>query len=320
MSSPTTLHANSHRPAAEPPRTALGPARMFSTTLHRVIAPRIRDVEFVDLLRLEPHGPDTYVGIAARYPWGGRLFGGQVVAQALRAAAATVDPTRPSHSLHSYFIRPGTPDEPIRYEVERLRDGRSFSTRQVVARQSGGAILNASVSFQVHEDEADIQLATIPDALPGPGDAELVDYSWGNLIDRRAVDLPTGSGRSGYWIRLLADIGDDPVDHQCALAFMSDAAPSRAARSPHPDFAGDEGDRGRFQGASLDHAVWFHRPTRAGEWHWFDTVSHGLAGGRGLVTGEVVRIDGVHVATIAQEVLLRRLRDPDPDPSIPAKA
>jgi acyl-CoA thioesterase II len=277
-----------------------------------VSTPRIRDVEFVDLLRLEPHGPDTYVGIPARYPWGGRLFGGQVVAQALRAAAATVDASRPTHSLHSYFIRPGTPDEPIRYEVERLRDGRSFSTRQVVARQSGGAILNVSASFQANEDEADVQLAAIPDSLPGPDDADLVDHSWGNLIDRRAVDLVSDSaGRSGFWIRLLADIGDDPFDHQCALAFMSDAAPSRAARSAHPDFVGDEGDRFRFQGASLDHAVWFHRPTRAADWHWFDTRSHGLSGGRGLVTGDVIRADGVHVATIAQEVLLRRLRERD---------
>ncbi len=271
--------------------------------------PRIRDVEFLDLLRLESHGPDTYVGIAARYPWGERLYGGQVVAQALRAAAATVDATRPAHSLHSYFIRPGAPSEPIRYEVERLRDGKSFSTRQVVARQSAGAILNISVSFQAREDEADVQLATFPAGLPSPDEASLVDYSWGELMDRRAVEPPDEPDRRGYWIRLLADIGDDPFDHQCALAFMSDAAPSRAARWPHPEFAGDMSDRGRFQGASLDHAVWFHRPTDAREWHWFDTRSHGLSGARGLVTGDVVRADGIHVATIAQEVLLRQLRD-----------
>jgi len=275
-----------------------------------VSTPRIRDVEFLDLLRLEPHGPDTYVGIAARYPWGERLFGGQVVAQALRAAAATVDAARPAHSLHSYFIRPGTPSEPVRYEVERLRDGRSFSTRQVVARQSAGAILNISVSFQAHEVEADVQLATLPSTLPAPDAGTLVDYSWGDLLDRRAVELPGDPDRRGYWIRLLADVGDDPFDHQCALAFMSDAAPSRAARSPHPEFEGDIGDRGRFQGASLDHAVWFHRPTDATEWHWFDTRSHGLSGARGLVTGDVIRQDGVHVATIAQEVLLRQLRTP----------
>ena len=194
--------------------------------------PRIRDVEFLDLLRLEPHGPDTYVGIAARYPWGERLYGGQVVAQALRAAAATVDADRPAHSLHSYFIRPGAPSEPIRYEVERLRDGKSFSTRQVVARQSGGAILNISVSFQALEDEADVQLATFPAGLPSPDEVTLADYGWGGLLDRRAGEIPGEPDRRGYWIRLLADVGDDPFDHQCALAFMSDAAPSRAARSP----------------------------------------------------------------------------------------
>ncbi len=268
--------------------------------------PDIHEVEFRDLLALEPHGPDTFVAIGARYPWGERLFGGQVVAQALRAAAETVDRSRPAHSLHSYFIRPGTPHEPVRYEVERLRDGRSFSTRQVVARQSSGAILNLSVSFQVVEDEADVQLAALPSDIPAPDDPALTDQSWGALLDRRAVDLP--DGRVGSWIRLLADLHDDPVDQACGLAFISDSAPSRAARVAHPDFTGEDSDRRLFQGASLDHAVWFHRPTDPCEWHWFDTVSHGLSGGRGLVTGDVVRADGEHVATIAQEFLLRRRR------------
>ena len=268
---------------------------------------RIHEIEFAELLQMEPHGPDTYVGIAARYPWGGRLFGGQVVAQALRAASLTVPADRPAHSLHSYFIRPGTTDEPIRYEVERLRDGRSFTTRQVVARQSGGAILNLSVSFQVIEDEADAQIARLPEGLPSFDDPTLVDHSWAGLLERRATFLDDGT--MGYWIRLNADMGDDPADHQCALAFMSDAAPSRAARSPHPDFAGDTGDRRLFHGASLDHSVWFQRPTDPSQWHWFDTRSHGLNGGRGLVTGDVIRADGLHAATIAQEVLVRRVRE-----------
>ncbi len=272
-------------------------------------APRIADVAFADLLTLEPHGPDTYVGTTARYPWGKRLFGGQVVAQALRAAAATVDPERPAHSLHSYFIRPGTPDEPIRYEVERLRDGRSFSTRQVVARQSAGAILNVSVSFQVVEDEAEVQVVSLPAGLPGPDDPGLMEHSWGAMLQRRGMPLEGRVNRYGYWIRLDASVADDPFVRQCALAFVSDAAPSRAARAPHPHAVGDMSDRGRFQGASLDHAVWFHRPTDAGEWHWFDMTSHGLAGARGLVTGDVIRVDGVHVASIAQEVLLRRADD-----------
>lgn len=271
---------------------------------------RIHDIDFAELLQLEPHGPDTYVGIAARYPWGGRLFGGQVVAQALRAASLTVPSDRPAHSLHSYFIRPGTTDEPIRYEVERLRDGRSFTTRQVVARQSGGAILNLSVSFQVVEDEADAPIASLPAGLPSFDEPTLSDHSWAGLLERRATFLADGT--MGYWIRLNADMGDDPADHQCALAFMSDAAPSRAARSPHPDFVADS-DRRLFQGASLDHSVWFQRPTDPSQWHWFDTRSHGLNGGRGLVTGDVIRADGLHAATIAQEVLLRRIRDTPPD-------
>lgn len=268
---------------------------------------RIGDIEFLELMQLEPHGPDTYVGIAARYPWGARLFGGQVVAQALRAALLTVPDDRPAHSLHSYFIRPGTPDEPIRYEVERLRDGRSFSTRQVVARQSSGAILNLSVSFQVVEDEADAQIATLPAELPFPDADGLEDHSWGSMLERKLVTLDDGS--ISYWIRLDADLGENPADHQCALAFMSDSSPSRAARSPHPDFTNDNVDRKRFVGASLDHTVWFHRPTEPTEWHWFDTRSHGVNGGRGLVTADVLRADGIQVATIAQEVLVRRRRD-----------
>ncbi len=268
---------------------------------------RIGDIELRELLQLEPHGPDTFVGSSAVYPWGARLFGGQVVAQALRAASSTVPSDRPAHSLHSYFIRPGTPDEPIRFEVERLRDGRSFTTRQVVARQSSGAILNLSVSYQVVEDQADAQVASLPDGLPSPDAPGLEDRSWRSVLVRRNTEHAPGA--LGCWIRLDADLSDDPADLQCALAFMSDAAPSRAARSPHPDVLGDNSDRHRFQGASLDHTVWFHRPTDPRRWHWFDTRSHGLNGGRGVVTADVIRDDGVHVATIAQEVLVRRRHD-----------
>lgn len=270
-------------------------------------APKIRDVDFRDLMHLEPHGPDTYVGIVARYPWGQRLFGGQVVAQALRAAIHTVDPDRRAHSLHSYFIRPGSPDEPIRFEVERLRDGRSFCTRQVVARQSAGAILNLSVSFQGAEDEADVQANSIPDNVPAPTDPSLVDYSWGAMLERKAADAT--ETRLGYWIRLSSDFGDDPDLHLCGLAFMSDSAPSRAGRSLHPDFTNDPSDRFKFIGASLDHSLWFHRESRADEWHWFDLKSHGLSGGRGLVSGDAITQSGVHAASFTQEVLLRRRRD-----------
>ncbi len=267
---------------------------------------RIQKIPFADLITLEPHGPDTFVGISAEYPWGGRLFGGQVLAQGLRAAAGTVDTTRTPHSLHAYFIRPGTPDEPVRYEVERLRDGRSFATRQVVARQSTGAILNLSVSFQAPEDEADVQLVHLPADLPGPDDPSVENTGWGGLLDRRAV--PMHQGWAAQWMRLRSDLPDDPVVQACALVFMSDASPSSAARSTHPDAGLDRGDRHLFVGASLDHAIWFHRRSSAADWHWFEMDSHGLQGGRGLVTGNVLDHTGRHVATVAQEVLLRRRR------------
>ena len=267
---------------------------------------RIQHVSFHELLQLEPHGPDTYVGMAVSYPWGPRLFGGQVLAQGLRAASHTVPDGRPVHSLHAYFIRPGTPDEPIRYEVERLRDGRSFGTRAVVARQSSGAILSMSVSFQAPEADVDVQQMQLAADAPEPDDPALESTGWGRMLHRRR--FATGPGRAAHWIRLDAEIDDDPVLQACALAFASDAAPSSAARSSHPDSRLDTRDRGMFVGASLDHAIWFHRPSDATAWHWYDMASHGLVGARGLVIGNVFSAAGVHVASVAQEVLLRRGR------------
>ena len=117
------------------------------------------------------------------------------------------------------------------------------------------------------------------------------------------------AGHIGSWIRLDAELPDDPAVHVCGVAFMSDAAPSRPARALHPHFSGRENDRRWFQGASLDHAVWFHRPTRADEWHWFDARTHGLAGARGLVTADAFTQRGTHAITIAQQVLLRKKRN-----------
>ena len=122
-------------------------------------------MDFATMMTLESHGPDTFVGIGPKYPWGG-LYGGQIVAQALRAAAATVDPVFRVHSLHSYFIRRGDHEEPIRFEVDRIRNGRSFTTRLVVARQAVGAILNMSASFQIDEPGPDAQTAAMPDVTP----------------------------------------------------------------------------------------------------------------------------------------------------------
>ena len=266
-------------------------------------APRIDQVELADLLRLEPHGPDTFVAIGVRYPWGPALYGGQVVAQALRAAAETVDADRRLHSLHSYFIRPGLPDEPVRLEIERLRDGRSFSTRQVVARQSTGAILNLSASFKVDEDDqADISVGSIPDHVPPPDELPS-DVGGHQHFDRRLTVGPDGT--LGGWIRVTAEIDNDPVEHVCALAYASDGVPSNGARSLHPDYKSREESGELFIGASLDHSMWLHRPTDPTAWHWFEINPHSLSSGRGLVTGDVFRIDGQQVATYAQEVLFR---------------
>ncbi len=135
--------------------------------------------DFKTLMELEPHGPDVFVGVSPSYPWG-RVYGGQVVAQALRAACATVDDSFQVHSLHSYFIRGGDYDEPIRYEVDRIRNGRSFLTRRVVARQSMGPILNLSVSFQIREGAVDVQECTMPTDLPQPED--LRPSEWGPIL------------------------------------------------------------------------------------------------------------------------------------------
>ena len=258
------------------------------------------------MMQLEPHGTDVFVGVGPRYPWGG-LYGGQIVAQGLRAGAATVEDRFRVHSLHAYFIRRGDQDEPIRFEVERTRNGRSFVTRQVVARQSVGAILTMSLSFQVDEAGHDVQIASLPD-IPGP--EELVNESWSTMFDRRFVGARNGEeGRGIAWLKLSHPVGDDPVLQACALAYLSDDLPTDAVVALHPERpqpgAGDTFEHG-FMSASLDHAIWFHRPPVADEWHVHDFASHGYLSSRGLAIGHVVTATGTHVATIAQEVLLRK--------------
>jgi len=260
--------------------------------------------DFATLMALESHEPDVYVGISPEYPWG-QVYGGQVVAQGLRAAQATVDDGLGVHSLHAYFIRGGTSDEPIRYEVDRIRNGRSFATRRVVARQSEGAIMNLACSFQVVEDQADVQEAVLPDdaGLPGSGTTE----DW-DLLGRRVVHQSTG--RAAIWLRVLEDLGDNPALQACALAYTSDDIPTDAAASTHPRIGevreGSVTSYGDvFIYTSLDHAIWFHRPPPADEWLFHDLRSHGLANARGLAVGEVFAPSGVHVATVAQEVLIR---------------
>ena len=272
------------------------------------------------LFELAPHGPDTFVGAGPRYPWGG-LYGGQIVAQALRAAALTVDAELEPHSLRAYFIRRGDNTEPVRYEVDRIRNGRSFSTRRVVARQAIGAILNLEASFQRAETGADVTTVAMAAGLPGPLD--LPPTSWTSSFDRREVPRSalvdadrTGVGRSAMWMKVTAPVGDDPLVHRCWLAYLSDDLPTDTVRRalavsgapgwPALHSSDDEPDWSGTFAASLDHTVWFHRPLRADQWHLYDMSCHGFINGRGVAVGHVFTADGVHAATVAQEVLLRR--------------
>jgi acyl-CoA thioesterase-2 len=269
------------------------------------------------LFELAPHGPDTFVGAGPRYPWGG-LFGGQIVAQALRAASSTVDVELEPHSLRAYFIRRGDHTEPIRYEVDRIRNGRSFCTRRVVARQAVGAILNLEASFQRPEPAIDLQTVVMPSGLPSPD--ECPDDTWTTSFARRPVPrdaLPTtgtlGAGRVAAWMKVNDVVAPDELVHRCWLAYMSDDIPTDsvrralAEREQPPVIDIDAWWQGSFA-ASLDHTVWFHRPLRVDEWHLYDFACHGSVGGRGVSVGHVFTADGVHAATVAQEVLIRRGR------------
>lgn len=261
-------------------------------------------MDFTTMMTLESHGPDTFVGIGPKYPWGG-LYGGQIVAQALRAACATVEPQFRVHSLHAYFIRRGDHEEPIRFEVDRIRNGRSFATRSVIARQSIGAILNMSASLQIDEPAPDKQIAEPPN-VPNP-DA-LAGTAWMQMFERKFASAE--GGRAIAWLRMLDAVGEDPALNACALAYMSDDLPTDAVVALlYPERKmGEWETEFPFWSASLDHAIWFHRPIRANDWHLQEFTCHGIMSSRGLSLGHVFDTDGVHLATISQEVLLRDLR------------
>lgn len=263
------------------------------------------------MFELVPHGPDTYVGTGPRYPWGG-LYGGQIVAQALRAAALSVEPQYTPHSLRAYFIRRGDHDEPVRYEVDRIRNGRSFVTRRVVARQAIGAILNAECSFHRPEESVVAQTLTMPD-VPGPD--EFRNESFSEHFDRRQVPpravsgTRDGAGRYTAWFRATAALGaDDPaVLHACWLTYITDDLPTGVVfRAVWPERSSDPDETWEgVMSVSLDHTVWFHRPLQVDEWHLHDMTCHFVGGARGLAFGHVFAQDGAHVASVAQEVLIR---------------
>jgi len=261
-------------------------------------------MDFETMMTLEQHGPDTFIGAGPSYPWGG-LYGGQIVAQSLRAAAATVDPGFRVHSLHAYFIRTGDSSQPIRFEVDRLRNGRSFVTRQVVARQPVGAIFTMAVSFQVAEEGPEVQTAVLPE-VPAPDD--VVTETWSQVFDRRFIPSDQ-RGLTRAWLKMTTPMDDDPLLHACALAYESDDLPTDAVVSLHPDRPEHRDfENYPFFSASLDHSIWFHRPFRADDWLLHDVTSDALMSSRGLATGHVFTPDGLHIATYTQEALLRTNR------------
>ena len=259
---------------------------------------------FRDLVTLDRLDDLTFLGLTPDYPWG-RVYGGQVVAQALAAAAATVPEEHIVHSLHAYFVLGGVPEVPIAFHVDRLREGRSFTTRRVVARQAAGAILNLDASFHRSEPDVDIQQTAIVADVPPPESIARLD--WTPFGDIREIASEVPDARSRLWARISperGELGDDPLMHACALAYLSDHNPMDAIMSSHPSGQHWQG----MMMASLDHNIWFHRPVRADEWMLMDLQGHGLVNARGMATGSVHSIDGVHVATIAQEGLVRSAR------------
>lgn len=250
-----------------------------------------------------------------------RVFGGQVAAQALVAAVRTVEADRPVHSLQSYFLRPGNPKIPIIYQVDRIRDGRSFNTRRVVATQDGEAIYNMAVSFQAVEEGLSHQ-----ELMPPAPPPESVP-SWDELIREKAdenpifkvlerlesnieirdldpVDPLAPKKREGphmVWWRARERLPDDHLLHQCVLTYASDYTLLDASLHRHARTWLDP----KMMVASIDHVIWFHRAFRADEWLLYTTDSPSASGGRGLNLGQIYSQDGTLVASVAQESLMR---------------
>ncbi|MFJ8861809.1 acyl-CoA thioesterase [Streptomyces sp. NPDC102451] len=270
---------------------------------------------FSDLLTLERLEEDLYRGVCHQ---GAPLhaFGGQVAGQALIAAGSTLSDALRVHSLHGYFIRAGRTDRPIVYQVDRTRDGRSFATRRVVAVQDGKTIFSLSASFQRPEQSPEHQ-AAMPDA-PGPeGLPELWetgprDGGWPifeAVLESRGVGDPHGQGslpstgqgpRRHLWVRTRDALPDTPLLHACALTYFSDIRLVETSDLPYMD------DTRERMIASLDHAVWFHRPFHADEWLLFAMESPNFASSRGLARGQFFTRDGRLVASVVQEGLIRR--------------
>ena len=279
--------------------------------------------DLLAVLDLEPLEVNLFRGRSPQVGWQ-RVFGGQVIGQALVAATRTVE-GRPPHSMHAYFLLPGDPKVPIIYEVDRIRDGKSFTTRRVVAIQHGQPIFSMSVSFHADEEGLDHQ-AKIPDVPKPdelPSEAEIKErvlpqmpdpvrkyYERERPIELRPVEYgrylgkKSEDGKFNVWIRTTSRLPDNPAIHRCVLAYASDMTLLDTALVPHGRTVFEKS----IMAASLDHALWFHRPFRADEWLLYAQDSPNLHGARGFARGLIFAADGTLIASVAQEGLLRERR------------
>lgn len=277
--------------------------------------------KLVELLDVSPTGGDHFQGENEDIGFP-NIFGGQVLGQALMAACRTVEDRLP-HSMHGYFLRPGNHDIPIDYEVQRVRDGRSFTVRRVIARQAGREIFTCAVSFQVKEDglEHQIDMPAAPSFEGLQSEAELfktwaskfpeaLREKWGR---ERSVEIRQAGQQDPFkpvvsepvkqsWIRVRGNLPDDPVLHCSLLAYASDFSFLGTSLLPH----GYSVIARDVQVASLDHALWFHRGFRIDDWLLYDKESPTASGGRGFNRGAFFNRDGILVASAAQEALIRK--------------
>ncbi len=276
--------------------------------------------ELLELLDLQSVAQGVFVGPPAQ-DMRARVFGGHVLAQALAAACFSVEGL-PCHSLHAYFLRPGKPGRPIEYEVLAMRDGQSFTTRKVVALQRDEVILELVGSF-AHDDpgrehQAAMPETPLPESFPGEEErlARALEQAPPELhelvrqkrpiemihVDERAMGEAPSTAPIRRWMRVRGRLLDDPNLHRCALAYASDMG----ALEPSMRALGAAFGDSSMQVASLDHALWFHRPFRFDEWLLFVFESVSVAGGRGFNQGAVYSRDGRRVASIAQEGVMRK--------------
>ena len=277
--------------------------------------------QIIKTLDLEEIELNHYLATSPNEGWQ-RVYGGQVIGQALVAASRTVSSNRSAHSLHGYFLRAGDTTIPILYKVDRIRDGKSFTTRRVVAVQRGQAIFTMSISFQVDEGglshQFDMPKVPAPDSLPTEDELRREQakswpkefqesFSGSSAIQVKPVDPvdllnpEPAQAIQRCWMRCGEALPDDPRIHQCVLAYLSDWSLLDTASRPHAvSFMQDN-----VQVASLDHAMWFHRPFRADEWLLYDQDSPSASGARGFNRGLIYNQTGKLVASTTQEGLLR---------------